>query len=61
MIPHGVSRSWPRCAAGTQSSAVRFWNATASQPAFAAASINCLATPRSPLWLIPISATTLVG
>src|SRR5690349_14557857 len=42
-------------------SMVRFWNLTASHPAVTAAAISFLASPRSPLWLIPISATTKLG
>src|SRR5438094_5195293 len=61
MFPHGVGRMASRSAGGTQTSGVRFWNFTASQPARAAASTSLRAMSRSPLWLIPISAATYVG
>ena len=46
---------WSR---GVQTSGVRFWNLTASQPASAAASMRAMAFASSPLWLIPISPVT---
>src|SRR6478609_7168413 len=61
MVPHGVSRSMSHWSRGTHSSGVRFWNFTASQPASAATWIRARASSSSPLWLMPISATTYAG
>lgn len=58
IAPHGVSRGTSRWSTGTHSRGVRFWNFTASHPAAFAASMRRFAIVTSPLWLIPISATT---